>query len=167
MLIKSVDSLRSVSTIVQQKLDSFLIDKRSVSEKIISLINENGALKANVKDLNQLLLDVSGREKKYRQILDSISNAQTKISVPAGNDARIYPIPVVNVATIEVSSYLLSDVTIVIVDSDGKKVFAKKIKMESFKTIEEINLSALKAGPYFAFIQFADGQTRSIKLFKS
>ena len=166
MLIRSIDSLKSVGLLIQQKLDSFLVDKRGVSEKIVSLIKENGRLKDELKDLNQVTLGLFDRERKYRQILDSIATSELKISIPGDNDARIYPNPIVDIATVEIKSYLLSDVTMVIVDKDGKKVFSKTFKMDTFKVVEKVDLSSLKTGVYFAFIQFANDQLFSIKITK-
>lgn len=167
MLTKSVDSLKSAATIAKQKLDSFLFDKRGVSEKVISLIQENGLLRNRINDLNQTIVEISKMERKYKQIIDSIPKSKEDVTIPAINLARIYPNPVTDFATLEISSYLLSKAIVIIVDKDGKKVFVKEIELNFFRTTETLDLRGLQKGGYFAFVQFSNGELGTIKIVKS
>ena len=87
---------------------------------------------------------------------------------PGDNEARIYPNPVTDFATLEIRRIAANTKpTIIIVDANGRKVFAKELNNASQQNFtERLDLRTLVKGAYFAFVQFPNGELRSIKLIK-
>lgn len=167
MLLRSVDSLKSVGEIAKQRLDSFFNDKRSVSEKVISLIKENGILQDDVKNLNAAMGEFSDREKKYKAILDSLSLRSEKNIIPKSNTIRFYPNPVNDLATLEISTFLPGNIYVSVIDMEGKTVFSKVFGVNLFYQNENINLGSLQKGTYILSVMFVNGERSSLKIIKS
>lgn len=167
ILIKSLDSLKSVGAIAKQKLDSFLNDKRGVSEKVLSVIKENGVLQDDVKKLNGIINGFSEREKLYKSIVDSLAHSSESITIPSSNYARFYPNPVADFATIEINTISIRNVSMIIANMSGKVLYAKEINIKYFHQNENLDLRFLQKGSYLLYIQFANGEKTSIKLIKS
>lgn len=166
ILVNSIDSLKLLETKAKQKLDSFLSDNRNASEKVLSLIKENGLLQDRLSKLTETLSYVTITGEKYRKIVDSLAYSKNTIVIPSSYDMRISPNPVIDTVSIEINTPILNNVSIVISDLDGKIVYSKEIVIKYFSQREKINLSSLQKGTYIIVAYFKFGDRRIIKMSK-
>ena len=83
------------------------------------------------------------------------------------NDARIYPNPVFDFATLEIKKIdANSKPSLLIADMSGKVVYTKELNSTLQSFTERLDLRFLGKGTYVAYVQFPNGEKRSIKLIK-
>ena len=84
------------------------------------------------------------------------------------NDATIYPNPVTDFATLNIKRISINTrPTLMIVDMNGKVVVAKELNNASLQNFtERLDLRSLVKGTYVVFVQFPNGERRSIKIIK-
>jgi uncharacterized repeat protein (TIGR01451 family) len=143
----------------------FEIQRSSNSRDFISIGNvktlNNGKTKNDyaftdaqpLKAVNYYRLKLLDKDGKFTY--SSIRNINNSSSF----DVVVYPNPVHQNLTLSFNAEKAMDVQIEIVNSEGKKVYAKKIQLPSGASMQNINIHALSNGNYFMKCFTAEGQT--------
>lgn len=163
MLTKSIDSLRLLERTAQHQVNSFLNDKRITSEKVLSLIKENGKLQNYIKTLNEKLKEINSSiiEK------DTVNNSVQTNTIVFENDIRVYPNPVEEIATLEIKTINLNaKILVFITDKQGKMVYSKELASTQREFIEKIDMHKLSKGAYFLTVYFHNGDRKTVKIIK-
>ncbi|MEP7254700.1 MAG: T9SS type A sorting domain-containing protein, partial [Ferruginibacter sp.] len=83
------------------------------------------------------------------------------------NDAKIYPNPVVDIATLRINRIkLTTNPMVMIYDLQGKNVFSKEIISTQQSFTDKIDLRNLVKGTYFVTIYFDTDAKRTLKIIK-
>jgi len=83
------------------------------------------------------------------------------------NDAKIYPNPVVDIATLEIKTANLNiRPSIIITDANGKNVFRRELTSGQQNLSEKIDMRNLVKGGYFVTVYYNNGEKKTLKVIK-
>ena len=100
---------------------------------------------------------------------DTVSVVVNAIPVPVAyfNDAKIYPNPVADIATLEIKTENLNTKpAVIITDMLGKNVYKKELTSGQRIFTEKIDMRNLGKGTYFVTVYFNSGGKKTIKIIK-
>jgi len=87
--------------------------------------------------------------------------------VPISNEAKIYPNPVVDIATLDINTTQLgSKIRIIITSILGNAVYKEEIMPTQSNVLAKINFSNLAKGTYVTTIYFGNGEKKVIRILK-
>ena len=87
--------------------------------------------------------------------------------VPDQNLIKIYPNPVVDIATLDVKSIKVNTLlTVHLYDLQGKMVFNKELVANQFNIVDKIDLRNLLKGAYILTVYFDNTEKKTLKIIK-
>ncbi|MBL0181180.1 MAG: T9SS type A sorting domain-containing protein [Chitinophagaceae bacterium] len=97
----------------------------------------------------------------------TVSVNATPATAVRDNDFKIYPNPVMNIATLDVTKINAnSKPSVAVSDVNGKIVYTRELTSTQQVFTEKIDLSNLAKGPYVVVMYFPNGDKKAIKIIK-
>ncbi len=129
----------------------------SFSNKNLNFTDDLAALSSGGTVSYRIRLDIAGDTTVY---LDSLTLNVAQTCVSPINEVRIKPNPVTDNANIVISRATATQVSIVLVNASGQKMYETTYQQAPGSVIKTINMKAMSAGVYYLSV-FANGKKLS------
>ena len=144
---------------------------RQVSGPVGSIIFPDNKALANVSNLiggtYKFELTITDNQGAIGKDTMELVVALGRMSGQESNSFKVYPNPVIDIATIEINTTILSsNLLIVVTDINGRIFQRKEINTTQYKAIEKVNMSNFANGAYTITVFFNKIDKKTLKIIK-